>query len=384
MKKHTVDCLFLKSMNRFLPLFLAVFFVIILGCKQKRPMKTDGGFSFYVGTYTNGNSQGIYKYSISSQGKLSKIGLVAQTQNPSFLAKSEDGKTLLAVGEIDKNSNGLVKSYAIENDTLIYKSESNSGGAHPCFVAINKNYDVLVANYTGGNVGLLKLNANQKLSELIYVQQHDGKGTTPRQEAPHAHSAWFHPSKNEIISVDLGTNQLWLSEIATENEKVVLTTPNKIDMEVGAGPRHLSFHPNKEWMYVLNELNNTVSLLKKKNGSYQIEQTITSLPIDFNEYSKAADIHISEDGKFLYASNRGHNSIIIFRVNVDNGNLEIVDFQSVLGKNPRNFSISPNNKFIVVANQDSNTLISFKRNNVNGKLEFIDKIEAFSPVCILF
>lgn len=384
MKKHILDCLFLKFMNRFLFVFLSVFFVIILGCKQKEAMKTKDGFSFYVGTYTHGDSQGIYKYSISNEGKLAKIGLVAETQNPSFLAKSKDGKTLLAVGEIDKNSNGIVKSYTIENDTLIFKSESNSGGAHPCFVAINQNNEVLVANYTGGNVGLLQLHTNQKLSELIYIQQHFGKGTTSRQKAPHAHSAWFHPSKNEIISVDLGTNQLWLSQIKSENKKVVLSIPTKLDMEIGAGPRHLTFHPNKEWIYVLNELNNTVSLLKPKNATYQIEQTITTLPPDFKEFSKAADIHISDDGNFLYASNRGHNSMVVFSVNTKNGKLALIDFQSVLGKSPRNFSISPNNKFIIVANQDSNTLISFKRNNMNGKLEFIDKIEAFSPVCVLF
>lgn len=367
-------------------LYFTICVLILVGCTSKKIKMTENSTPFYVGTYTKNDSksEGIYKYSISDDGKLAKIGLVAKTENPSFLAKTKDGKTLLAVGEVNRNESGFVKSYAIKKDTLLFKSQSESGGANPCFVAVNKDNNVLVANYSGGNVGLLQLNSNQELSELSFVQQHFGNGTTKRQKSPHAHSVYFHPSKEEIIAVDLGTNQLWISEIKTKDKGQILSAPKMVDMEIGAGPRHLDFHPNKKWMYVLNELNNTVSVVKFIDEKYKIVQSISTLPTDFKAYSKAADIHISNDGKFLYASNRGYDSIVIFEVNSKKGELKLVGFQPVLGKSPRNFSLTPNNKFLVVANQNSNNLVSFKRNLETGKLTFVDEIEAPTPVCVLF
>jgi len=366
--------------------YLAICVLIVSGCNSKKGQQKERDSIFYVGTYTKNDSksEGIYKYSISSEGKLAQIGLIAKTENPSFLAKSEDGKTLLAVGEVDRNESGFVKSYSIKKDSLLFKSESKSGGANPCYITINENNNVLVANYSGGNVGYLQLNSNEKLSELLFVQQHFGKGITERQEAPHAHSVWFHPSKEEIIAVDLGTNQLWFSQIEIIDEKPILSFPKTFDLEAGAGPRHLDFHPNKKWIYVLNELNNSVSLVKSMDDIYKIEQSISTLPNDFRDFSKAADIHISKDGQFLYISNRGHDSIAIFKVNSENGELKLVDFQSVYGKTPRNFSLTPDNKFLVVANQNSDNLVSFKRDSITGKLEFINKIDAPTPVCILF
>ena len=381
MKKRILDCQFLKFMNN--TLLFSFCLLVLMSCTPTEKTLQEKSTSFYVGTYTDGDSQGIYQYSISKEGKLIEIGLAAATENPSFLAKTKDGKTVLAVSEVNHNGSGFVKAYAVKKDTLIFKSESNSGGAHPCFITVNQNNDVLVANYSGGNVGLLQLNQDQDLVTLQDVQQHFGKGTTPRQEAPHAHSAWFHPKTNEVLALDLGTNQIWWSHLATKDQKLEWSTPQTFDMEIGAGPRHLSFHPNKEWMYVLNELNNTVALLKKRNEVYEIAQTISTLPSDFEKYSKAADIHISNDGKFLYASNRGHNSIVIYSVQ-ENGKLKLVDFQEVLGENPRNFSLALNDNFLVVANQDSNMIISFKRNTTNGKLEVVDKIKSYSPVCLLF
>ena len=340
--------------------------------------------TFYVGTYTKKESKGIYKISISKEGELNKIGLVAATNNPSFLAKSKDSKTLFTVDETDKNGTGFVKSYKIENDSLILISTSKSGGAHPCFVTINNKNQVLVANYSGGNVGLLNAKETGTLSELVAVQQHTGKGTTKRQEAPHAHSTWFHPSKNEITSVDLGTNQLWFSTIDTSKNEFVFTNQKTLKMAEGAGPRHLTFHANNKWIYVLNELNNTISLVKEKEENYYIDSSISTLPKEFTAFSKAADIHITKDGKFLYASNRGDNSIIIYKVNSENGTLKTIGYQPVLGKSPRSFSFSPNEDFLLVANQDTDNIVSFKRNFKTGKLTFVDEISISMPVCILF
>ena len=372
-------------MNIVTPILISIFF---FGCNsQKKPKEKtmkNKNISFYVGTYTTKESKGIYTYSLSSKGELKKIGLVAKTENPSFLARTKDNKTLLAVNEIDDSGTGMVTAFTIEQDSLKLINSQKSGGAHPCFITVDKKRYVLVANYTGGTIGLLQTDSNGKLSELLDIQQHTGKGTTERQEAPHAHSTWFHPTKNEIISIDLGTNQLWFSTIDLIENKLVFSKSKTLNMALGAGPRHLEFHPNNKWIYVLNELNNTISLVKATENSYYIDTTISTLPNNFTEFSNSADIHISNDGKFLYASNRGHNSIVIYQIDQNNGHLIVVDFQSTLGENPRNFSLSPDNQYLLVANQDSDTIISFKRNPVTGKLHFVSKINAPTPVCILF
>lgn len=372
-------------MYKFSILFLAILFV---GCKTKSSPKkntqTNNFMTFYIGTYTKKDSKGIYKYQISNDGKLSKIGLIAQVTNPTFLTKSKDKKTLFTVGETDDKGKGIIRAYKIEKDSLQLINKAETGGAGPCFVAINNDNYIVTANYTGGNVGLLKAEKSGKLSPLLYVQQHTGKGTTTRQEKPHAHSAWFHPTKNEVISVDLGSNELWFSKIDSDKNELVLTKQQKLKMAEGAGPRHLTFHPNNQWIYVLNELNNTISLVKEKNDHYYIDFSITMLPADFIAFSKAADIHISNDGKFLYASNRGHESIVIYEVNPEDGRLKTVGHHSVFGKHPRNFALTPDNQFLLVANQDTDNIVSFKRNVKTGKLTFVDEITAPTPVCILF
>lgn len=361
--------------------YLLVLIITAMSC-QKTPEKKEA--TFYVGTYTNKESKGIYKYSLSESGKLKEVGLISKTENPSFLAKTKDGKTLLAVSETDSNGTGFIKSYAIFKDSLNLLSKRETGGAHPCFVTVNDTNYVLTANYSGGNVGLLKVNVSGELSTLLNIQHHNGKGTTTRQESPHAHSAWFHPTKNEVISVDLGTNELWFSTVNKTTNKLVFTNQKTLKMAEGAGPRHLTFHPNNKWIYVLNELNNSVSLIKEKDTRYYIDNTVSTLPKGYTEYSKAADIHISKDGKFLYASNRGHESIVIFEVNSENGTLKTIGFEAVLGENPRNFSLSLDEKFLVVANQDSDNIVSFKRDTETGKLTFVSEVYASMPVCVLF
>lgn len=354
--------------------------ILAYGCQSK----TEENTPFYVGTYTFKESKGIYKYQLSSEGKIAKIGLVAEIANPTFLTKTIDNNLLFAVSEVDENGTGFVKSYKILKDSLVMVSTQKTGGAGPCFVAVNGANYVITANYGGGNVGLLQTDSSGKLSSLLNVQQHFGKGTTDRQTAPHAHSAWFHPTKNEVISVDLGTNQLWFSTINKKTNELDFNNPKTLNMAAGAGPRHITFHSNSKWIYVLNELNNTVSLLKENKNGYFIEATVPTLPTDFKEYSKGADIHISKDGKFLYASNRGHESIVIYKVNPTNGHLEIVGYQPTYGKTPRNFSLSPDERFLLVANQDTNNIVCFKRDITTGKLTYASEISAPNPVCLLF
>ena len=373
-------------MNNCRTLSIIIFaFLIAFGCKEKsiEPVKSS---SFYVGTYTDGESKGIYKYELLEDGTIQRIGLMATAENPSFLAKSKDGKYLVAVQEVsNENQMGYVSSYKIENDTLLFRDQKPSGGAHPCHVAMNPQGYVLVANYTGGNMGLLQLQQDGRLSELLDVQQHEGKGNTERQEGPHAHSGWF-THDGSIISVDLGTNQLWFSDIDSDINKFVPGVPPTFTMEEGAGPRHLVFHSTKPWIYVVNELTSSISLLiwDAAEKNYRIEQTISTLPSDYIEYNTCADIHISADGKFVYASNRGHNSIAVFSVDPKTGALEVQDQVPTRGETPRNFTLSPDGNFLLVANQTTNNIVTFKRDWETGLLTFVHQIDAPAPVCLMF
>mgnify|MGYP001064179949 CR=1 FL=1 len=368
--------------------FLAIILVSQMGCQtnKKEVAKNDNSYPFFVGTYTDGDSQGIYKYSLQQDGKLKQVSLAAKSDNPSFLTKSTDKKYLLAVNEIsNKDSVGTVESFLIQGDSLKLINRSSSGGAHPCFVTINEDGYILTANYTGGNIGLLKLNSQGELSKLLDVQQHSGSSSTPRQEGPHAHSTWFTPDGNLIISVDLGTNELWFSKLDTASQKLRPLMPTTLAMAPGAGPRHLTFHQNSKWVYVLNELSGTVTMIKKTmDGSYINGPSVSTLPSDYKGNNTCADIHISSDGKFLYASNRGHNTIAIFSVNMEDGSLTIIGHEPTRGDGPRNFSLSPDENFLLVANQLTDNIISFKRNKTTGLLEFTDEIKAPKPVCILF
>jgi len=359
---------------------------LITSCQTKKKeilQKTKDTHTFFVGTYTDSISKGIYSYSLDKNGFIHRLGLAAVSDNPSFLTKSTDGKFLLAVNEINnKDSVGIVESYLIQGDSLLLINKSSTGGAHPCFVSVNKAGYVLTANYTGGNIGLLKLNKKGKLSHLLDVQQHFGKDTLEQKDRPHAHFSRF-TSENAIISVDLGTNELWLSKLDTVNKKLRPSNPNTLKMDLGDGSRHLTIHPNKKWIYIINEFSNTVTLVNKNQKLEKIA-SFSTLPNNYSETSYGADIHISSDGKFLYASNRGHNSLAIFEISPENGYLNLIENQSVHGNWPRNFTLSPDENYIVVANQHSNTITSFKRDKVTGLLQFVDEVEAPSPTCILF
>jgi 6-phosphogluconolactonase len=368
-----------------------LFALTLINCKNQK--KTDVQQQtenketiFYVGTYTNKKSEGIYKYSLSSEGKLSKIGLVAEDINPSYLTFSPDQNFLLAVNEVSDDSTGFVSTFKIKKDSLEFLNKVASGGAHPCHININSDNKVLVSNYTGGSLSMFQLENSGKLSSLLDKQQHTGKGTTDRQEAAHVHSAWFDKkNNNQIITLDLGTNDLWFYNIDKVSNKLNATSQEKLAMSEGSGPRHLTFHPTKDIAYVFNELKNTITvILKSENGEYIKGKSVSTLPDDFTDFSTGADIHISADGKFLYASNRGHNSIAIFEIDNSGKELTVVGFEPTRGDHPRNFSLSPDENYLLVANQETDTLISFKRDANTGLLSFVDKIEAFTPTCILF
>ncbi len=363
--------------------FLGAF--LALGLLQANAQKKES-HEFYVGTLTfDANSKGIYKYTLDDNGKFESLGIVAETDSPSYLAFSDDKKFLVSAN-MDKNwGNGKVESFSITDKGLVSVSKSQTDKI-PCHVSIRNNY-VLISNYNGGNTELFKLDASGKLSDVLATEQHEGKGVTDRQEAPHAHSAWFKPNSDTVISVDLGTNHLWFSKLDEAGNSLKPLKCKNLEMAEGAGPRHLAFHPLKsDVLYVLNELDNTVSLVKNvKKGKYKVVSSISTLPKDFAGKNTAADIHISKDAKFLYTSNRGdNNSLAIFKIDETTGALTLVGIEPTKGQVPRNFSISPTGDYIIVANKKTNNLVSFKRDKATGKLSFVDEIEAPTPTCVLF
>ena len=365
--------------------FSVILLMIFMSCHGPAGEKQNKKYTFYVGTYTDGASEGIYQYTLHDDGKLEKMALAAPSNNPSYLAISHDNRYLLAVNEIDQSGQGQVESYRIHKDTLERLSAMNSGGAHPCFIQVDERGYVLTANYSGGNIALLRTGRDGRLTELIDVARHSGKGTTARQEAPHAHSAWFAPSSDKIVAADLGTNEIWFYTLDTVHHQLRPDHPERLAMEEGAGPRHLTFHPNDKWMYVINELNSTVTLVEiSQKGQYQKVQSASTLPSDFNGSNKCADIHVSSDGRFVYASNRGHNSIAVFQVDEQDGSLRSLGYQSVRGQWPRNFALSPDEKYLLVANRHTNNIVCFERNTSTGRLKYVGESDVPEPVCIMF
>ena len=328
----------------------------------------------------------IYRYRLNADGSLDSLGLAGRTTGPSYLAMGPAREVLLAVNEVDVRGSGTVESWRILGDTLAFINRSETGGAHPCYVTVNADGWVLTANYSGGNTALHRLREDGTLSPLLSTLEHEGGGSHPRQTAPHAHSAYFDPgTPRGVISVDLGSNDLKFSLIDILNNRLDYREQPVLRMAEAAGPRHMAVRAGGAVLYVVNELNSTVTVVRRDvDSSYAAGPSLSTLPADFSGTNYCADIHLSPDHRFLYVSNRGHNSIAIFAVSDADGSLRPVAFESVRGDWPRNFAITSDGAFLVVANQKSKNIVSFKRDGNTGKLSFIDSISAPTPVCILF
>ena len=347
----------------------------------------DNSLPFFVGTYTNTSSKGIYQYTLDPQtGILRNKRVMAQCTNPSFLALNKDGNILLAVNEVNTNKGcGTVESYEINEEKLRFISRSSSGGAHPCFVAVNQQGVVLTANYSGGNVGLLHMSPKGELSPLLDTQEHNTPKNGTSEKSAHAHSVYFLPQQQRFLSADLGNDEIWCSKWNSSQKKIISKKTCTTPTQKGAGPRHMAFHPNGKWVYVINELNSTVSLYDISTKCQLTPRSnYSTLPTNFQGKNYPGDVHISDDGKYLYGSNRGHNSIAIFAIDQTSGKLSLVSHESTRGDWPRNFSLSPQGKFLLVANQKSDNIICFARDLKTGMLQYRDSIQAPIPACILF
>ncbi len=347
-------------------------------------------YYMYVGTYTNTGSKGIYVYRFNTQtGKATLVGSTDSCTNPSYLAISPNKKFLFAVNETNGKNPGRVSAFSISQNTgkLSFINQQLSGGDDPCYVAVHKsNRWITVGNYSGGSASVLPVNANGSLKPAVQVMQDTGKGTNPkRQEKPHVHSTVFSPDGEYLFTPDLGIDKIMAYRFNSNSGRPLTpASPSYVKTEAGSGPRHLTFHPNNRFAYLMEEMAGNVSAYRYANGRLTAIQTISAHPSDFKGDIGSADIHVSPDGKFLYASNRGdENTLAIFSINQTTGRLQLKGYQPVLGKTPRNFAIDPTGNFLLVANQNSDNIVIFKRNKITGRLTPTgDQIEVPKPVCI--
>ncbi len=347
-------------------------------------------FFLFTGTYTGTGSKGIYVYRFNTaSGKATLLSNTDSVVNPSFLTVSPNAKNLYAVNETNGANPGRVSSFYFnsKNGKLDFINDEPTGGDDPCYVTLDSTGKwLMVANYSGGSVSVFPVNKNGSLKPRVQLIQDSGSSINKeRQEKPHVHSTVFSPDQKFLFTPDLGMDKVMIYKFNPSSKKPL--TPAKTPFEKtleGEGPRHFTFHPNKKYAYLISELMGTVSVYNYNDGKLEKIQNIETHPHDFRGVIGSADIHISPDGTFLYASNRGdENTITIFSVDRITGKLKLKGFQPVLGKTPRNFIIDPTGNYLLVANQESDNITIFKRNKINGLLKKTGlEIKIPKPVCL--
>ncbi|MFL9843301.1 lactonase family protein [Flavobacterium rhizosphaerae] len=345
-------------------------------------------YNLVIGTYTNAcESKGIYVYdfNINTLDFKEKAATTGNIVNPSYVSVSADNKFLYAVNEDGKKSTVSAFEYNADKGKLSLLNKKDAEGADPCYI-INDDKNVITANYSSGSITVFEKKADGSLGEVKQVIKHTGSGPDKsRQEAPHVHMVHFSPDKKYVFVNDLGTDKMYRYTYDANNKKEVLKLKDATSVKAGSGPRHLVFNPNGVFVYVLQELDGTLTAFNYGNDKLEKIQEATVAPEDFNGKNGSADIHFSKDGKFLYATNRmDANTISVFKVHA-NGMLEAVQQISTQGAGPRNFTIDPTDNYILVANQNTNNITIFKRDKTTGMLTYTGKeIKLCSPVCLVF
>ncbi|MDC6366355.1 MULTISPECIES: lactonase family protein [Flavobacteriaceae] len=336
--------------------------------------------SLYIGTYTDGDSEGIYEVKFNPEsGTLDSITLKAQLPNPSFLAVSNDKKFLYAIQETKDfdNVSGGITAFSLSDGNLKEINTVSVGGAHPCHVALSGDGQLAVSNYTGGNIAIYDVNGDGSLGDRQLIA-HNPPDTTG---IAHVHKALF--NKDGLFVADLGLDKL--KRYVKKDDGWSPAHQADLSLPEGAGPRHFEFSANGNFLYVINELNSTITVFKRDDeGGFNPIQTESTLANDFKGESFCADIHLSQDGKFLYGSNRGENTIVIFSIDQQAGEISLVGRASVHGDWPRNFTLDPTGNFLLVANQRSSNISVYKRDPQSGTLDFLNEFAIPNPVCLLF
>lgn len=351
----------------------------------------------YFGTYTGAHSKGIYVSRFDSvTGKLSDPELAAETKNPSFLAVHPTERFLYAVGEVSDaqgKGGGAVKAFAIDGRTgkLTPLNQQASGGTGPCHVAIDASGKcALVANYGSGSIAALPIQDDGSLGAAATTIQHTGSSVNPkRQTKAYAHFIIPSPDNRFAVTCDLGLDKVLTYQLDASAAKLTTNNPPHATVAPGSGPRHLAFSVDGKFVYVINEMKLTITVFAYDAATSAMteQQTISTLPVGdvYSDKNSCAEIAVHPSGKFVYGSNRGHDSIVVFSVDVKTGKLTLVQHESAQGKTPRHFAIDPSGRWLIAENQNSDSVVVFGIEATTGKLKRTDQtLSVGSPVCAVF
>ena len=358
----------------------------------------------FVGTYTDpilfgtgkileGKGDGIYAYRMNpDSGAMELIKTNTGITNPSYLAFDSACKYLYAVNELKSyqgEATGTVSSFRIDIKAgqLTYINKKPTGGTDPCHLIVDAaDKHVLLANFMSGSVCVLPIQDDGSLGDASDFIQHQGSSIDPdRQQGPHAHAVTLDKNNRYAYIPDLGLDETLIYRFDADSGKLEPNKEPSVAVKPGAGPRHIIFHPAGRYAYLINELDSTIDayLYDEDTGGLQNIQTISTLPDNFKEHSTCADVQVSPSGEFLYGSNRGHDSIVIYKIDQSTGRLDCIGFESTRGKTPRNFAIDPAGKLLLAANQDSDTIVAFRIDRQTGKLQTTGQVTNVpTPVCV--
>lgn len=370
--------------------------------QQSATAPADGVYNLLVGTYTDGGSDGIYVYRFDT--KTGSVAPVSSTKtvNPSYLLPSRDGRTVYAVNELPGDNGpadqrGGISAFRFDAKTgaLTFINRVSSEGNDPCHLSLSPDDKYLVtANYSvaanpGGSFAVFPLREDGAVGQAALTVHHQGSGPVKgRQDGAHAHSAVFSPDGRTLFVQDLGADKIFGYRYTVDGSRGLIspTDTRYTPVKAGSGPRHMVFDANGRYAYVTSELNAAVEVFGHQDGKLTPVQTVPMAAPGFKGKVGGAAIHLSPDGRFLYASNRGDaNEIVIYAVNPANGRLKTVDRQSSLGRTPREFLIDPTGKWLIVGNQDSDTFYVFRRDAETGKLDANpQKVSVGKPVDFKF
>jgi 6-phosphogluconolactonase len=360
---------------------ISVFFLQVLSAQDSY---------LIVGTYTGSKSEGVYVYNFNSKNGDTKEKSHVKTSNPSFVAVSPDQKYVYAVHE-DAAANGKggeISAFSFNKTTgeLAYINEQPTQGDHPCYVEVDKTGKwVIAGNYSSGSLSVLPVRAGGGVDQPTTTIQHNGSSVNKeRQDKPHVHCTLLSKDNKFLFVPDLGMDKVMIYAFDAKTGKLSAAKQPFAKSIDGSGPRHFTFHPNNKYAYLVEELSGTVETFIYNNGTLKNIQRISTMPAGDTSFAGSADIHVSPDGKFLYASNRANaNTITIFKINPLTGKLTFVAHQSTMGQTPRNFNFDPSGNFLLVANQNSDQVVIFKRNTISGLLTDTGKrIDVGKPVCL--
>lgn len=346
----------------------------------------------FISAFTSGEQGAIHAYTFDSgNGSLTPLHRTTDVENPFFMTLSKDGKFLYAIHALKfgGRENEEVAAYEIEGRSgkLNLLNRQSSRGTASCYLDIDATGEaVVVANYSSGDVASYAISDDGKLSEPVSYFKHEGSSVDPkRQTSPNAHSIVISPDNRYAFAADLGIDKVMIYRLDAKTATLTPNDPPFVKLPPGSGPRHLTFHPNGKHLYLINEMGNTVSVFgyDSETGSLTDQQIISTLPEGYEERTHTGDLKITPDGKFLYGTNRGHDTIAGYRIG-DDGNLTLIGFHPALGKGPQNLAIMPDGRHLLCANMPGNSVVVFEINPDTGALSAIgDSVEIPMPACIM-